>query len=93
VLLSDEGPSGFQAMQVVAPADADISGFGIEVAVGAPEGLPFDGVLRFAFPGLGFTPCTWLTILSREDLAELAGVLPAGKLSEIDDALRRSASS
>src|SRR5215469_12099151 len=34
VLLSGEDPSGFQAMQVVAPADADISGLGTEVAVG-----------------------------------------------------------
>ena len=49
VLLSGEDPSGFQAMQVVAPADTDISGWGIEVAVGVQEGLPFDGVLRFAF--------------------------------------------
>ena len=34
VLLSDEEPSGFRAMQVVAPADTDISGLGTEVAVG-----------------------------------------------------------
>jgi len=40
VLLSAEDPSGFRAMPVVAPADSDISGWGIEVAVGAREGLP-----------------------------------------------------
>jgi mRNA interferase MazF len=90
VLLSGEGPSGFRAMQVVAPADTDITGLGIEVAVGVKEGLPFDGVLRFAFPWPGFTPCTWLTTLSREDLTEQAGALPAAKLSEIDDALLAS---
>ncbi len=90
VLLSGEEPSGFQAMQVVAPADTDISGLGVEVAVGAEEGLPFDGVLRFAFPRPGFTPCTWVTTLSREDLIERAGTLPDGKLSEIDDAVRAS---
>ena len=90
VLLSGEDPSGFQAMQVVAPADTDISGLGIEVAVGVQEGLPFDGVLRFAFPRPGLTPCTWLTTLSREDLTEQAGAVPAAKLSEIDDALRAS---
>jgi mRNA interferase MazF len=89
VLLSEEEPSGFRAMQVVAPADTDFSGLGIEVAVGIQEGLPFDGVLRFAFPRPGFTPCTWLTTLSREDLIErAAGTVPAAKLSEIDDALR-----
>jgi mRNA interferase MazF len=90
VLLSGEDLSAFQAMQVVAPADTDISGWGIEVAVGVQEGLPFDGVLRFAFPHPGFTPCTWLTTLSREDLIERAGAVSAAKLSEIDDALRAS---
>ena len=44
VLLSDEESSAFQAMQVVEPAGVDMSGLGVEVAVGAPEGLPFDGV-------------------------------------------------
>jgi len=90
VLLSGEDPSGFRVMQVVAPADTGISGWGIEVAVGAGEGLPFDGVLRFAFPHPGFTPCTWLTTLSRDDLTERAGAVPAAKLTEIDDALRAS---
>ncbi len=90
VLLSGEDPSGFQAMQVVAPADTDISGLGIEVAVGVQEGLPFDGVLRFALPWPGFTPCTWQTTLGREDLIEQAGAVTAAKLSEIDAALRAS---
>src|SRR6185437_6513352 len=67
-----------------------ISGWGIEVAVGFPEGLSFEGVLRFAFPRAGFTPCIWLTTLSRDDLIERAGAVPAAKLSEIDDALRAS---
>lgn len=90
VLLSEDEPSGFRAMQVVAPADTDISGLGIEVAVGVQEGLPFEGVLRFAFPWPGFTPCTWLTTLSRDDLIERAGAVSTAKLSEIDDALRAS---
>src|SRR5262252_8949673 len=90
VLLSGEDPSGFRAMQVVAPADTDISGLGIEVAVDVQEGLPFDGVLRFALPSPGFTPCTWLTTLSRDDLIERAGALSPAKLTEIDDALRAS---
>ena len=77
-------------MQVVAPADTDISDLGIEVAVGVREGLPFDGVLRFGFRWPGVTPCTWLTTLSREDLIERAGALSAAKLTEIDDALRAS---
>jgi mRNA interferase MazF len=88
VLLSEDKPSGFLAMQVVAPADGDISGLGIEVTVGIQEGLPFEGVLRLVFPRPGFTPCTWLTTLSRDDLIERAGTLSPEKLSEIDDALR-----
>jgi mRNA interferase MazF len=90
VLLSDDEPSGFRAMQVVAPADTDISGLGAEVAVGIHEGLPFEGVLRVAFPRPGFTPCTWLTTLSRDDLIERAGAVSPAKLIEIDDALRAS---
>ncbi|MYU20959.1 type II toxin-antitoxin system PemK/MazF family toxin [Streptomyces sp. SID8352] len=88
VLLSGDDPSGIRVMQVVAPAGFDISGLGIEVTVGAGEGLPFEGVLRLALPRPGFTPCTWLTTVSRDDLMERAAVLSSVKLSEIDDALR-----
>jgi mRNA interferase MazF len=88
VLLSEHETSGFVAMQVVAPADADFSDLGVEVAVGVLEGLPFEGVLRFGFPWPGFTPCTWVTTLRRDDLIERAGALSSAKLSEIDDALR-----
>ncbi|MFG2758037.1 type II toxin-antitoxin system PemK/MazF family toxin [Streptomyces wuyuanensis] len=88
VLLSDDESSGFQAMQVVAPAGVDISGLGVEVAVGAREGLPFEGVLRFAFLRPGFIPCTWLTTMARDDLIERVGVLSAAKLSEVGEALR-----
>ena len=89
VLLSGDEGAGFQAVQVVAPAGISISDLGVEVAVGGAEGLPFDGVLRFAFPRPGYTPCTWVTTLSPDDLLEQAGVLPAAKLSEIEDAIRR----
>ena len=88
VLLPGDEASGLRAVQVVAPAGVDISGLGVEVAVGAAEGLSFEGVLRFAFPRPGLTPCTWLTTVSRDDLIERAGVLSAAKLSEIEEALR-----
>ncbi|MFE9018005.1 type II toxin-antitoxin system PemK/MazF family toxin [Streptomyces sp. NPDC007808] len=88
VLLSGDDAAGIRVMQVVAPAGVHISGLGVEVAVGAMEGLPFEGVLRFAFPRPGFTPCTWLTTVSRDDLIEPAGALSPAKLSEIEDALR-----
>ncbi|MFD4001022.1 type II toxin-antitoxin system PemK/MazF family toxin [Streptomyces rubiginosohelvolus] len=88
VLLSGDDASGIQVMQVVAPAGVDIAGLGIEVAVGATEGLPYEGVLRFALPRPGLTPCTWLTTVSRDDLIERAGALSSAKLGEIEDALR-----
>lgn len=88
VLLSGDDASGIQVMQVVSPAGVDITGLGVEVAVGATEALPCEGVLRFALPRPGSTPCTWLTTLSRDDLIERAGVLSSAKLSEIDGALR-----
>jgi mRNA interferase MazF len=88
VLLSGDDASGIRAMQVVAPAGVDLSGLGVEVVVGAGEGLPFEGVLRIAFPHPGVIPCTWLTTVSRDDLIEQAGVLSSAKLSEIRDALR-----
>ncbi|MFE5976224.1 type II toxin-antitoxin system PemK/MazF family toxin [Streptomyces sp. NPDC056460] len=88
VLLSGDESSGIRVMQVVAPAGIDISGLGIEVTVGTGEGLPFEGVLRLAFPRPGLTPCTWLTTVSRDDLIERAAVLSSVKLSEIDEALR-----
>ncbi|MFF4757701.1 hypothetical protein ACWDAO_01930 [Streptomyces sp. NPDC001212] len=88
MFVSGDDTSGIRVMQVVAPAGVDISGLGIEVMVGAGEGLPFEGVLRLAFPRPGFTPCTWLTTVSRDDLIERAAVLSSAKLSEIDDALR-----
>ncbi|MFD4176246.1 type II toxin-antitoxin system PemK/MazF family toxin [Streptomyces anulatus] len=90
VLLSEDDTSGIRVMQVVAPAGVDIGGLGIEVTVGAAEGLPFEGVLRLALPRPGFTPCTWLTTVSLDDLMERAAVLSSAKLSEIDDALRRA---
>src|SRR6202012_3084732 len=88
VLLSDDEPSALEAMQVVAPAGAGISGLGVEGAVGALDGLPFEGVLRFVFPRPGLVPCTWLTTVSRDDLIERAGALSPAKLSEIDAALQ-----
>lgn len=90
VLLSEDEACGFRVMQVVAPSGLDISGLGVEVTVGAADGMPFEGVLRFAFPRPGFTPCTWLTAVSRDDLIERAGALSSAKLGEIEDALRRS---
>jgi mRNA interferase MazF len=88
VLLSGDESSGFEAVAIVAAADVSIEGLGVEVAVGAADGLPVEGVVRFAFPRPGYTPCTWMTTLSGDDLIERAGALPAARVAEIDDAIR-----
>jgi mRNA interferase MazF len=88
VLLSAENTSEFLAMQVVPSAGAEIDGVAAEVMIGAPEGLPFEGVLRVAFPRPGFAPCTWLLSVTREDLVERVSSLPAAKLAEIENLVR-----
>jgi mRNA interferase MazF len=88
VLLSGDETCGFEVVQVVEPANVSIDGWGVEVTVGAGEGLSFEGVVRFAFARPGYTPCTWLTTLSSDDLIEQAGALPAAKVAEIEEAIR-----
>jgi mRNA interferase MazF len=89
VLLSADDASKVRAMHIVAPANADLSGIAVEVTVGAPEGLPYEGVVRVALASTGFIPCTWLITLAASDLVERAGALSAAKLHELEDALRR----
>ncbi|MGW1942572.1 type II toxin-antitoxin system PemK/MazF family toxin [Streptomyces goshikiensis] len=88
VLLSGEEASEFRAMQVVAPAGTELSGMAAELAVGACEGAPLEGVLRVALPRPGLIPCTWLVTLAREDLIERVGALSSAKLGELQDLLR-----
>ena len=88
VLLSGDDGSGYRVVQVVEAADVSIAGLAVEVPMGAAEGLPFEGVVRFAISRPGYTPCTWLTTLSSDDLIEQAGALPAAKVAEIEDAIR-----
>jgi len=91
VLLSGDASGEFEAVQIVAAADGGIDGLGVEVPVGPVEWLPFAGVLRFASPRPGYTPCTWQTTLSAGDLIERAGALPEAKVAEIEDAIRECA--
>ncbi|WP_306335584.1 type II toxin-antitoxin system PemK/MazF family toxin [Streptomyces sp. KL118A] len=87
VLLSQEGPE-FRAMQVVAPAGTGLGGMAAELAVGAAEGLPLEGVLRVALPRPGLIPCTWLVTLPRNALVEQAGALSSTKLGDLQELLR-----
>lgn len=87
VLLAEVAPGMFQGMQIVEPVTVDITGFGLEVTLGAADGLPLDGVVRVAFPRPGITPCTWLATLTEEDVLERAGRVSAAKLREIEQAV------
>lgn len=91
VLVSGDEASGFEAMQVVAPSGVDISGLGIEVRLGAIEGLPHEGVLRLGYSNPDFLFCTWMTTVTAESLLRRAAVLPPAKVDEIDEAMRLSA--
>ena len=54
VLVGGDETSGFQAIQVVPPSGMDISGLGIEVPIGAIDGLAYEGVLRLGLPNPDF---------------------------------------
>ncbi|MEV0246828.1 type II toxin-antitoxin system PemK/MazF family toxin [Nocardia sp. NPDC050712] len=90
VLLDGDESSGFQTLQVVPPSGIDLGGLGIEVQIGAIEGVPYQGVVRLAFPNPDVVFCTWLTTVSAESLIARATVLTTAKLDEIDTALRLS---
>ncbi|MBM2622690.1 hypothetical protein JIG36_45045 [Actinoplanes sp. LDG1-06] len=63
---------------------------GIEVPLGADEGLDPAGVVRLALPREGHVFCTWQVTLRPEDLVERLGRLSAEKLRMLDAALRLS---
>ena len=90
VLLSPDEDAELRAIQVVAPAGTDLTGVGIEVSLGAAEGLAEAGVVRVALPAAGFIPCTWLVTVTRDDLIEQAGTLAPAKLRELTDVLQRA---
>jgi mRNA interferase MazF len=88
VLLLKAADAQFRCMQIVAPADIDITGHGLEVPLGAADGLSLEGVVRVVFPRPGLVPCTWLVAVTEEDVLECIGVLPQAKLKQIEEAMR-----
>jgi mRNA interferase MazF len=89
VVLSAEQAADSRVMQqVIGAAGIGVGGVGIEVEVGAPEGLPHDGVVRVALPRDGRIFCTWLVTLTRESLVERTGALSRTKLDQLTNALR-----
>ncbi|MCM4079758.1 hypothetical protein [Paractinoplanes hotanensis] len=61
---------------------------GIEVPIGAPEGLDPAGVVRLALPHEGRIFCTWQVTLAAEHLVERVGTLSSAAMRRLDHALR-----
>lgn len=78
VLVSRDEAYEVRALVIVAPVSTTVRGFAVEVKVGRTEGLPRGGVVN----------CDWLVTVPKDDLVERAGSLTAGKMHQLDEALR-----
>jgi mRNA interferase MazF len=78
VLVSRAEAYAVRAALIVAPTSTTVRGFATEVRLGRAEGLARTSVVN----------CDWLITLKKPRLLERIGVLPASKLSQLDDALR-----
>jgi mRNA interferase MazF len=74
--------------RVVAEAGPDPRAVGIEVFLGAEEGLAEAGVVRVALPQDGTIFCTWGATVDPDHLIERIGALSPQKLHELDVALQ-----
>jgi mRNA interferase MazF len=83
VLLSGLENGDFRCVVAVAPADEDISGVAVEVALGLNN-----YVIRVALPRAGQINCTWVTTSSPGDFVEKLGSLSSEKLEEIENLIR-----
>jgi mRNA interferase MazF len=88
VLSGEEAADDRERQRIIAAAGPDVGAVGAEVAIGTAEGLPFEGVVRVAFPRDGRIFCTWETTLTPDDLIERAGRLSAGKQRQLVIVLR-----
>jgi mRNA interferase MazF len=82
--------SGEQAVDVderrriLEEAGPDPRAIGIEVFLGAEEGLAESGVVRVALPKAGKIFCTWRTTVGEESLLKRIGALSPAKQHELD---------
>ncbi len=90
---TEEQKSGFVFVDPDDPAAAGPHAVmtGIEVPIGADEGLDPPGVVRLALPYRDHIFCTWELTLAPEHLVERLGTLAGAKLARLDRALRLSA--
>lgn len=88
VLMSGEqAVDADQRRRIIEEAGPDPRAVGIEVFLGAEEGLEEIGVVRVALPEDGKIFCTWGTTVGEESLVSWVGTLSAAKQHELDVAL------
>ena len=87
VLLLSHNEGAWQAIVIVPPANVDISGVAIEVALAYADGSADLGVVRVALPRPDLVPCTWLVTITEGDVIARLGSSAAPTLREIDHAL------
>jgi mRNA interferase MazF len=88
VLMSGEqAADAGERRRVIEEAGPATHAIGVEVLLGAPEGLAAAGVVRVALPQDGKIFCSWGTTLEEEHLIERIGVLSPAKLRQLDIAL------
>ncbi len=63
---------------ICAPVYGEILGLRSEVVIGVEDGLPHESAIR----------CDFLTLMFKQKLTHFAGALSAGKLKELNRALR-----
>jgi mRNA interferase MazF len=90
LLLSAEEAADPGALRRAAAASTDVRAVGVEVEIGTREGLPYEGVVRLAFPRTDNVFCTWLVTLGRDCLIERVGALSSVKLRQLENALHLS---
>jgi mRNA interferase MazF len=91
VMTGAQAADAEQRRQIIEAAGPDTAAIGVEVLLGAPEGLARDGVVRLALPRSGKIFCTWMLTLAEHDLVGRAGALSPAKLHELDVALELAA--
>jgi mRNA interferase MazF len=91
VLTGEQAADDAERHRLIAAAGHGVAAIGVEVAIGAAEGLAEAGVVRVALPRDGTIFCTWLMTLPPDCLLERAGALSPGKLHQLQNALRLAA--
>lgn len=91
VMSGGEAIDAEQRQRIIDSAGSAVAAVGVEVAIGAGEGLTHDGVVRVALCREGKIFCTWLLTLTEDCLIERVGVLSPQKLREFDNALELAA--